>query len=97
MDTPIRYLSRKDVELACEEIDSVALMREVFTLHGKGQTFLPDEAYLAWTNERGESLRSLNMPGYVGGSLDAAGTKIINSNLTQGHCHQKFSRTSRSA
>ena len=69
LDTPIRYLSRKDVELACEEIDSVTLMREVFTLHGNEQTFLPDEAYLTWTNEFGESARSLNMPGYVGGSL----------------------------
>lgn len=77
----ILYLCRKDVEKVCQEIDSVETMREVFSLHGSGQTILPDEAYLAWTNERGENVRSLNMPGYLGGSSAAAGTKIINSNI----------------
>jgi ornithine cyclodeaminase len=50
-------------------------------MHNAGQTILPDEAYLAWTNDKGESVRSLNMPGYVGGSLRIAGTKIINGNI----------------
>lgn len=77
----ILYLCGRDVERACREIDSVAITREVFKMHSAGQTILPDEAYLAWTNDQGESVRSLNMPGYVGGSLDIAGTKIINGNI----------------
>src|SRR5436305_8739306 len=76
----ILYLCRREVMLACGEIDTVALMRDVFTLHGSNQTILPDEAYLSWTNEKGEQVRSLNMPGYAGGSINMAGTKIINSN-----------------
>jgi ornithine cyclodeaminase/alanine dehydrogenase-like protein (mu-crystallin family) len=76
----ILYLSRKDVELACDGFDVVAVIRDMFRLHGLGQTVLPDEAYLGWTNDRGETVRSLSLPGYVGGSLDSAGTKIINAN-----------------
>lgn len=76
----ILYLCRKEVEQACREIDSVAVIREVFALHASNQTTLPDEAYLPWTNEKGEQVRNLNMPAYVGGSLRMAGTKIINGN-----------------
>lgn len=76
----ILYLCRKDVERICREIDSIAIIRDVFMMHGSGQTVLPDEAYLSWINDRGEHVRSLNMPGYVGGKLGIAGTKIINSN-----------------
>ena len=50
----ILYLSRQDVEQACKEIDSVAIMREVFRMHGTGQTILPDEAYMPWQNGQGE-------------------------------------------
>src|SRR5438552_18526619 len=57
----ILYLRRKDVELPCRKVDSVAVIREVFRMHASGQTILPDEAYLAWTNDQGESVRSLNM------------------------------------
>lgn len=81
-DGSILYLSRKHVEYICRELDSVEIMREVFQLHGSGQTVLPDEAYLAWTNSQGENARSLNMPGYVGGNLHAVGTKIINGNIS---------------
>lgn len=77
----ILYLSRRDVEVACNSIDSVAIIRDVFRLHGSGQVIVPDEAYLSWTNDRGEQIRSLNMPGYIGGSLNIAGTKIINGNI----------------
>ena len=80
-DDRILYLSGKDVQQACQEIDSVAIIREVFAMHGSGQTILPDEAYLGWTNVKGESVRSLSMPAYVGGTLDMAGTKIINGNI----------------
>ncbi len=76
----ILYLCRKEVEQLCEELDSVAVIREVFALHGSGQTILSDEAYLGWTNEANEQVRNLNMPAYVMGSFQMAGTKIINSN-----------------
>jgi ornithine cyclodeaminase len=78
----ILYLSRKDVKLACADIDGIAIMRDLFKLHGSGQTILPDEAYLAWANDRGEQVRSLNMPAYIGGLLNTSGTKIINSNIS---------------
>ena len=77
----ILYLKRKDVESLSASIDSVAIIRDLFKLHGSGQTLLPDEAYLGWTNDRGEQVRSLNMPGYIGGSLNVAGTKIMNGNI----------------
>lgn len=79
-DDTILYLSRKEVEQACQQVDSVAVIREVFAMHASGQTILPDEAYLGWTTAGGERVRSLNMPSYVGGSVGIAGTKIINSN-----------------
>jgi ornithine cyclodeaminase/alanine dehydrogenase-like protein (mu-crystallin family) len=81
IDDHILYLRGGDVERACAEIDSVAIIHEVFEMHHAGQTILPDEAYLSWINDKGESVRSLNMPGYVGGSLGIAGTKIINGNI----------------
>ncbi len=79
-DDAILYLCQKDVEAACKAIDSVAVIREVFRMHWAGHTILPDEAYLTWINDKGESVRSLNMPSFVGGSLGVAGTKIINGN-----------------
>jgi N-[(2S)-2-amino-2-carboxyethyl]-L-glutamate dehydrogenase len=77
----ILYLTREDVIQACEDINVVDVIRELFALHGSGQTVLPDEAYLGWTTELGETVRSLSLPGYVGGSLNSAGTKIINGNI----------------
>ena len=75
------YLNRAQVEQICQEIDTVGAMRDVFRLHGLKQTILPEEAHLSWTNELGEPVRSLNMPGYLGGTLHVAGTKIINGNI----------------
>jgi N-[(2S)-2-amino-2-carboxyethyl]-L-glutamate dehydrogenase len=75
------YLNRQEVELACRDIDSVAVVREVFRMHATGQSILPDEAYLGWTNEHGESVRSLNMPGYLGGALQCVGMKVMNGNV----------------
>src|SRR6266480_4644444 len=77
----ILYISRKDVEFACASVDVVAVIRDLFKLHASGQTILPDEAYMGWVNDRGEQVRSLNMPGYIGGDLNTAGTKIINGNI----------------
>lgn len=78
---PILYLSRQDVQLACGEVDVVAVMRDVFQMHALRQTILPEEAYLSWVNDQGETVRSLNMPSYVGGTMRVAGTKIINGNI----------------
>lgn len=80
-DEGFLYLSRKEVVEACQTLDSVAIMREVFRLHARGQTLLPDEAYLSWENTVGEQVRSLNMPAYVKGHRRSAGTKIINGNI----------------
>jgi N-[(2S)-2-amino-2-carboxyethyl]-L-glutamate dehydrogenase len=77
----ILYLCRKDIEQICRGVDSVAVMREVFSKHVSSQTILPDEAYLIWTNSAGEPVRSLNMPGYLGGAQPVVGTKIINGNI----------------
>jgi N-[(2S)-2-amino-2-carboxyethyl]-L-glutamate dehydrogenase len=77
----ILYLCREDVERVCAYIDGVALMRESFALHGVGETVLPDEAYLSWTNTNDESVRSLNMPAYIHSNPPAVGTKIINGNI----------------
>ena len=77
----ILYLSRNDVENACNTIDPVAVIREVFKLHASGQVILPDEAYLSWTNDHDEPVRSLNMPAIIDGSINSAGTKIINGNI----------------
>lgn len=75
------YLTRREVEQICQQIDSISVMYEMFRLRSSGQTILPDEAYLGWQNELGESARSLNMPGYVGGTINCLGTKIINGNI----------------
>lgn len=77
----ILYLNRAHVERICEDVDSIAAMRDVFHMHGLEQTILPEEAYLSWVNVQGETVRSLNMPGYLGGTLRVAGTKIINGNI----------------
>jgi len=42
----ILYLNRKDVESISASIDGVAIIRDLFKMHGSGQTLLPDEAYL---------------------------------------------------
>lgn len=76
----ILYLSEADVRRACQDIKTVELMRTLYNLHHSGDTVVPAEAYLEWQNQRGESCRSLNMPGYLGRGVNRAGTKIINAN-----------------
>ena len=80
-DEGILYLNRNDVVNACNAIDPVAVIRDVLKLHASGQVILPDEAYLSWANNQNEQVRSLNMPAFIGGSYNSAGTKIINSNI----------------
>jgi ornithine cyclodeaminase len=78
----ILYLKRAHIEQICRDLDTVAAMRDVFRMHGLKQTLLPEEAYLSWVNDQGETVRSLNMPGYLGETMHVAGTKIINSNVS---------------
>src|SRR5437660_6400358 len=80
-DEGILYLCRSEVERICQDIDSVAVMRAAFEMHHTNQTVLPDEADRPWVNQKGESVRNLSMPAYVGGPLGMAGTKIINGNI----------------
>ncbi|HEU4392011.1 MAG TPA: hypothetical protein VFR04_00090 [Solirubrobacterales bacterium] len=75
------YLSAEDVAAVMRELDPVALMRQVLSLHAEGETVLPPEAYLSWTPPGGGSARSLGMPGQIGGRFNAVGTKIINANV----------------
>lgn len=78
------YLNGLDIQKILNEIDPLALIKEVFRLHATGKTILPEEAYLGWKNTNDEPVRSLNMPAYVGGEFHASGTKIINSNPANG-------------
>jgi ornithine cyclodeaminase/alanine dehydrogenase-like protein (mu-crystallin family) len=80
MNRTVRYLSRQDVRAACAGIDTVAAVREAVLAHGKGEAMVPAEACLRWITPSGAQARSLNMPGYVGGAVARAGTKIINAN-----------------
>jgi ornithine cyclodeaminase/alanine dehydrogenase-like protein (mu-crystallin family) len=80
LDDTMLYLNRREVEQACAEIDPVAVIAGALALHSRGEAVAPDEAYLAWTNPLGEGARSLNMPGWLGGSAPVVGTKIINGN-----------------
>ena len=72
----ILYLSGSDVARALKGIDIVEAVARALTAHGRGETLLPAEAYLAW-DRSGESLRSLAMPGRVNG---CPGVKLINAN-----------------
>jgi ornithine cyclodeaminase/alanine dehydrogenase-like protein (mu-crystallin family) len=79
------YLRARDVRVALEDVDPVAVIGAVLRRHGAGDTVLPDEAYLPWTTPAGDGARSLNMPAYVGasegeGGTPVAGTKVINGN-----------------
>ena len=75
-DDSLLYLSARDVERALADVDVVAVVSAALAAHGRDETMLPAEAYLAWEHA-GEALRSLSMPASVGG---AAGVKIINAN-----------------
>jgi N-[(2S)-2-amino-2-carboxyethyl]-L-glutamate dehydrogenase len=75
------YLDRAQVEALSREIDPVAAVRDALLLHAERVTALPDEAYLQWTAPGGAFARSLAMPGYLGGTVGAAGTKLINASL----------------
>lgn len=79
--SPIWYLVEDETRRACARLDPVKIVRDTLVLHADGEIQLPAEAYLGWTSPSGSAARSLNMPGYVGGSYQIPGTKIINACL----------------
>ncbi|GAA0984742.1 2,3-diaminopropionate biosynthesis protein SbnB [Acrocarpospora macrocephala] len=78
----LRYLPRAAVIECCAEIDVLAVVEDALVRHGRGQTMLPEEAYLGWETSAGTAARSLAMPGglRLSGGL-ALGVKTINGNL----------------
>ncbi len=78
----ILYLNKEEVIKICRSLKTVKIIEEAFKLHGTGNTVLPDEAYLSWTNKEKEAARSLNMPVFIGKNYQIAGTKIINGNIS---------------
>lgn len=78
----ILYLNKEEVIKICKKLEAVKIIKEAFRLHGTGNTILPDEAYLSWTNQENEAARSLNMPVFIGENYQIAGTKIINGNIS---------------
>lgn len=78
----ILYLNKEEIIEICKNLETIRIIKEVFKLHGTGNTVLPDETYLSWTNNEKESARSLNMPCFIGGNYQIAGTKIINGNIS---------------
>ncbi|WP_330299056.1 ornithine cyclodeaminase family protein [Streptomyces sp. NBC_00503] len=75
------YLTRAEVAQALEQIDVVSVAADTLRAHGRGDTTVPDEAYMGWTTRDGHSARNLNMPGFIDGPERAIGTKIINASL----------------
>ncbi|MEU0208861.1 ornithine cyclodeaminase family protein [Streptomyces canus] len=75
-------LTEADIAELIGSVDVVGVVREVLLAHAAGRAILPEESCLRWTNDQGESCRSLNMPGMVEISgRRTAGTKIINASL----------------
>lgn len=76
----ILYLGERDIALVVEQLDVIGAVRSALVAHGLSRTVLPNEAYLSWSNDQGESARSLNMPGLIRDCGLIVGTKIINAN-----------------
>nr|MDP9295939.1 ornithine cyclodeaminase [Actinomycetota bacterium] len=70
------YLSRKEVEFACAELDAVEVVRQALRAHASGGTCLPPESYLEWSAPR-VTARSIAMAGFVNGQ---PGVKLISAN-----------------
>lgn len=78
----ILYLNDRDVQSLVCMMDPVDTILLLLRKHAERATCVPDEAYLSWETKEGDPARSLNMPGYIGGSDPAYGTKIINSSFS---------------
>lgn len=77
----LRYLSRSEVALAASSLDAVGIVRDALVRHARGETTLPDEAYLPWSAIDGSFARSLALPGAVWSDPPVLGVKVINSSL----------------
>lgn len=82
IDEPtLHVLDAADVAAVLGRLDPVAVVRDTLTAHARGDTTLPDEAYLPWHTRSGAFARSLALPGAVWGQRPAVGLKVINSSL----------------
>jgi ornithine cyclodeaminase len=76
----MRLLTKGDVSACLAHIDPVAAVEDALRLHTTGQSVLPGEAYMPWTNSQGAYCRSLAMPGALGnGPNGVIGLKVINA------------------
>lgn len=81
-DAEVLYLSRQDVVRACRRVDVVSTVADTLKAHAKGETILPDEAYLSWETADGAAARSLAMPGGIrADGRQVLGLKVINASL----------------
>ncbi|MCD2195751.1 NAD(P)-binding domain-containing protein [Actinomycetospora endophytica] len=77
----LHVLTTDDVGAVLAVLDPVAVVRDTLAAHARGDTTLPDEAYLPWHTRSGAFARSLALPGAVWGERPAVGLKVINSSL----------------
>jgi ornithine cyclodeaminase/alanine dehydrogenase-like protein (mu-crystallin family) len=70
----ILYLSGQDVARALDGLDPVVAVASALAAHARGETVLPEEAYLAWETRAGQPARALSMPAVVDGY---PGVKLI--------------------
>jgi N-[(2S)-2-amino-2-carboxyethyl]-L-glutamate dehydrogenase len=80
IEPELRVLDRAMVERCVASFDPLELVESVLRSHASGNTVLPAEAYMEWSNQAGAYCRSIAMPGGVPGSDGAVyGVKIINA------------------
>jgi ornithine cyclodeaminase/alanine dehydrogenase-like protein (mu-crystallin family) len=78
----VLYLGRQEVVDCCAGLDPVAITTDALKAHAKGDTTIPEEAYLGWETPSGHSARSLGMPGGIrAGGSHRLGLKVINASL----------------
>ena len=73
------YLNSSDIAKVCADIDPLRCVAEALRQHAEGTAKVGDEGTLRWSPAKGQSARTLNMPGLLAAS-DVVGTKIINAN-----------------
>ena len=81
VEPALHVLTGDDVTAALGRLDAVGVVADTLAAHARGDTTLPDEAYLPWHTESGVFARSLALPGAVWGERPAIGLKVINSSL----------------
>jgi N-[(2S)-2-amino-2-carboxyethyl]-L-glutamate dehydrogenase len=73
------YLNGSDIAKVCADIDPLRCVAEALRQHAEGTARVGDEGTLRWSPAKGQSARTLNMPGLLAASA-VVGTKIINAN-----------------